>query len=189
MEAQRDIEEVALRRDQADYAAHYLHRSATSLMPVATKAAIRATVNDPRTSTYRDVRAAYQIARMIRDAFEHAPLTPKWIIDKECRDQVFEVPDIITLDTKDLDGTPFDWRHYGGPLALFRLCRFVRIEILKDQSSCRCTKVLRCALTENYLQRCRERDPTFEFCAGLRPSLDNIRHGLSKVPTQIGNRQ
>ena len=32
-----------------------------------------------------------------------------------------------------MDGTAFDWHHYGGPLALFRLCRFVRLEILKDQ--------------------------------------------------------
>jgi hypothetical protein len=128
-------DEVALRQDQADYAAHYLHRAATFLMAVAMKDAIRATVNDPRTSTNPDVRAAYQIARMIRNAFAHAPLTPRWSIDKDHRDQVFEVPDIITLDTKDLDGTPFDWRHYGGPLALFRLSRFVRIEILKDQPS------------------------------------------------------
>lgn len=27
---------------------------------------------------------------------------------------------------------PFDWRHYGGPLALLRLSQFVRAEILKD---------------------------------------------------------
>ena len=129
--------EIALRQDQADYAAHYLHRSATFLMAVAMKNAIRATVNDPKTSTNPDVRSAYQIARMIRNAFAHAPLSPTWSIDKDCRDQVFEIPDIITLDTTALDGTPFDWRHYGGPLALFRLCRFVRIEILKDQPSAR----------------------------------------------------
>lgn len=45
---------------------------------------------------------------------------------------VFEVPDVIVLNTRGLHGTPFDWRHYGGPLALFRLCQFVRTEILKD---------------------------------------------------------
>ena len=58
-------------------------------------------------------------------------------MDKCCRERVFEIPDIITLNTKGLDGTPFYWRHYGGPLALFRLCRFVRIEILKDQPTTR----------------------------------------------------
>ena len=130
-------DEVALRQDQADYAAHYLHRSATFLMAVAMKDAIRAAVNDPKTSTNPDVRSAYQIARMIRNAFAHAPWLPTWSIDEDCRDQVFEVPNIITLSTKGLNGTQFDWRHYGGPLALFRLCRFVRIEILKDHLSTR----------------------------------------------------
>jgi hypothetical protein len=130
-------DEIALRQDQADHAAQQLHRSATFLMAVAIKDAIRATVNDPKSSTNSDVRSAYQIARMIRNAFAHAPLSPTWSIDKDCQAQVFEIPDIITLDTKDLDGTPFDWRHYGGPLALFRLCRFVRIVILKDQLTTR----------------------------------------------------
>lgn len=128
-------EEIALRQDQADYAAHYLHRSATFLMAVAMKDAIRATVNDPKNSPNPNVRAAYQITRMIRNAFAHAPWSPTWNIDKDCRDRVFEVPDIITLNTTNLDGTPFDWHHYGGPLALFRLCRFVRVEILKDQTA------------------------------------------------------
>lgn len=125
-------DEIALRPDQADYAAFFLHRSATFLMAVAMKDAIRATVNDPKNSPDADVRAAYQIARMIRNAFAHAPLSPAWSIDEDCRDQVFEIPNIITLNTAGLHATPFDWRHYGGPLALFRLCRFVRIEILKD---------------------------------------------------------
>jgi hypothetical protein len=128
-------DEIALRPDQADYAAYFLHRSATFLMAVAMKDAIAATVKDPKTSPNPDVVSAYQIARMIRNAFAHAPgpFSPTWRIDKDCRARVFEIPDIITLNTKGLDGTPFDWRHYGGPLALFRLCRFVRIEILKDQ--------------------------------------------------------
>ncbi|MDD5260520.1 MAG: hypothetical protein PHD76_01600, partial [Methylacidiphilales bacterium] len=32
-------------------------------------------------------------------------------------------------------GRPFDWHHYGGPLAMFRFCRFVRTQILGDQPS------------------------------------------------------
>ncbi len=128
-------DEIALRPDQADYAACFLHRSTKFLMAVAIKDAIRATVNDPKTSPDHNVRSAYQIARMIRNSFTHAPFSPTWSIDPNCRDQVFSIPGVITLDTKNLQGTPFDWRHYGGPLALFRLCRFVRIEILKDQAT------------------------------------------------------
>lgn len=125
-------EEIALRPDQADYAAYFLHRSATFLMAVAMKDAIRAAVPDPKTSTDPVVRSAYQIARLVRNAFAHAPFLPTWSIDPDCRDKVFTVPDVITLDTARLHETAFDWRHYGGPLALFRLCRFVRIQILKD---------------------------------------------------------
>jgi hypothetical protein len=124
--------EVALRQDQADFAARYLQRSATYLMAVAMKDAIRAAIPNPKNSTDPSVRAAYQISRLIRNAFAHAPFSPVWSIDPDCRNAVFSIPDIVTLDTTNIHGTTFDWRQYGGPLAMFRLCRFVRNQILKD---------------------------------------------------------
>lgn len=128
-------EEIALRQDQAEYAADFLQRSATYLMAVAMKDAIRAVVPDPKTSSNADVRAAYQIARLIRNAFAHGPFSPRWSIDPDCRETTFEVAGLIRLDTTSLQGVPFDWRHYGGPLALFRLARFVRSEILGDDAA------------------------------------------------------
>ncbi len=128
-------EEIALRQDQAEYAAAFLQRSATYLMAVAMKDAIRAVVLDPKASSDSNVQAAYQTARLIRNAFAHAPFTPTWSIDPDCRDKTFAIPDLITLDTTGLDGTAFHWRHYGGPLALFRLCGFVRTAILKDEAA------------------------------------------------------
>jgi hypothetical protein len=128
-------EEIALRQDQADFAACFLHRSATYLMAVAIKDVIRATVHDPKTSTDSNIQNAYQIARLIRNAFAHDPTSPVWSIDADCRNKIFSVPHVISLDTMNIHGTKFDWRHYGGPLALFRLCRFVRVEILKDNVS------------------------------------------------------
>lgn len=126
-------EEIALRQDQADYAAVFVHRSATYLMAVAMKDAIRAVVHDPKSSSDDDVRSAYQIARLIRNAFTHSPFEPTWSIDPDCRNTTFAVRDLVILNTTGLHDTPFDWHHYGGPLALFQLCRFVRIEILKHQ--------------------------------------------------------
>jgi len=123
-------EEVALRQEQADYAADFLHRSATYLMAVAIKDAIRAAVPDPKKSSDLATRSAYQIARLIRNAFAHAPLAPTWSIDPDCQNLVFSVPSVLTLDTTGLQGKSFDWRHYGGPLALFRLSQFVRTRIL-----------------------------------------------------------
>lgn len=125
-------EEIALRWDQADFASHFLQNSATYLMAVAIKDAIRVVHHDPKNSKDSDIRGAYQISRLIRNAFAHAPFSPIWSIDKDCRNKLFEVRDVIKLDTTGLEGKPFEWQHYGGPLALFRLCRFVRFEILKD---------------------------------------------------------
>jgi hypothetical protein len=77
-----EYDEIALRPAQADYAAYFLHRSATFLMAVAMKDAIKATVNkdviwmkvnDPKASTNPDVHSAFHIARMVRNAFAHAP--------------------------------------------------------------------------------------------------------------------
>ena len=126
-------EEVALRQDQAEFAACFLHRSAAYLMAVAIKDAIRAAIHDPKTSPDSNVRSAYQVARLIRNAFTHDPFSPRWAIDADCQNMIFSVSDILALNTANLNGSEFDWRHYGGPLALFRLSKFVRFEILKEQ--------------------------------------------------------
>jgi hypothetical protein len=123
--------EIALSVDNADHAAWSLHRSATFLMAVAMKDAILAVIPDPKTTTNADVRSAYQISRLIRNAFAHGPFDPIWSFDSNCL-EVFSVRNIIKLDTRGINGQRFDWRHYGGPLALLRLSQFVRAEILRD---------------------------------------------------------
>lgn len=127
-------EEVALRADQADYAACFMQRSATYLMAVAVKDAIKAVIPDPKHATEPAVRSAFEIARLVRNAFAHAPFAPAWSIDPDCRDHVFEVPKVIRLDTHGLQGVAFDWRHYGGLLAMLHLCRHTRLEILQDDA-------------------------------------------------------
>ena len=71
---------------------------------------------------------------MIRNAFSHAPFNPVWRIDADCREKSFEVRGCITLRTDGIDGSRFDWRHYGGPLAVLALAKFVRCVILRDES-------------------------------------------------------
>jgi hypothetical protein len=125
-------EEVALREDQGQFAAVALQRSATFLMAVAIKDAIKAVEPHAKSHADTSVVGAYQIARLIRNAFAHSPFEPVWSIDPDCQDREFSVPATISLNTQGLQGTPFDWRHYGGPLALFRLSQFTRTVILKD---------------------------------------------------------
>ena len=91
-------EEIALRPDQADYAAISLHRSSAFLMAVAMTEAFKEVVHDPSESA-DPVRAAYQIARLVRNAFAHGPFSPTWRIRPTWR-EVFEVPDVITLDAR-----------------------------------------------------------------------------------------
>lgn len=124
--------EVALRQDQADYAAWHLRQSATFLMATEIKNAIVAAVPNPINHKDKNISNAFQIARFIRNAFTHHPFRPIWSIEKKYQGQKFIVTDIIELDTTDLHDKPFDWRHYGGPLAILRLSHFVRFEILKD---------------------------------------------------------
>lgn len=103
---------IALRPDQADYAACFLQRSATFLMAVAMKDAIVAVVPDPKTCADAGVRSAYQVSRLIRNAFAHAPFSPRWSVDPDCRENVFEVPEVLKLDTTGLHDAPVEWRHY-----------------------------------------------------------------------------
>ena len=124
--------EIALSREESDFAAWNLQRSATFLMASAALEGIKATTANPKAHSDRRIVAAYQISRMVRNAFAHKLFNPIWHIDADCRDQQFEVPDVIRLDTTGLDSTPFDWRQYGGPLALLRLSNFVRKEVLSD---------------------------------------------------------
>ncbi len=158
-------EEIALRQDQADFAAFLIHRSVTYTMAVAIKDSIEAIApglskavkksgrdidNEikkviqaikpkPWKTSDDNVITAYHIARLIRNAYAHAPFAPQWMIQSALQSKIFQIPDVVTLDTTSLNGTPFDWRHYGGPLAMFRFCRFVRTQILGDDPAPRKT--------------------------------------------------
>lgn len=125
-------EEIALTKDQSDIAVNYLKQTATYLMAITIKEALKSLYADPKNHSDKNIVAAYQISRLIRNAFAHSPIRPIWRIDPDCRDKEFIVDDVITLNTKGLDQQLFDWRHYGGLLALFQLSKFVRIKILGD---------------------------------------------------------
>jgi len=125
-------EEIVLRKDQADVAAQYLEQTATYLMSLTIKEALKKLYTDPKIHSDSNIVSAYQISRLVRNAFAHSPIRPIWNIDPDCRNKVYSIDDIISLDTNGLEGKPFDWRHYGGLLALFRLSKYVRINLLGD---------------------------------------------------------
>lgn len=155
-EQQIKYEEIALRQDQAECASEFLQLSCTYIMAVTVKEAIKYIVPslpDNRNMNYEivintikkinnklwicsdeDVAMAYIIALLIRNAYTHDPISPSWLIHSKFKNSEFKIADIICLNTTELHGSPFNWQHYGGPLAMLRFSRFARINILRDVS-------------------------------------------------------
>ena len=124
--------DFGLRSDQADLAALQLEMTATFVLVGAIREALLHFFSNPKASANPDVASAYQISRMIRNAFSHSMMYPTWSIDKDCENRCFEIDKIISLDTKGLHGKLLHWSDYGGPLAIFYFGRFVRERLLND---------------------------------------------------------
>jgi hypothetical protein len=123
-------EELTLSLDDATLASAFLHHSATLSLAVHIVSAYKQAIGDTRNSSDSAKRSAFEIARLIRNAYSHRPADPHWSIDPPCRDKQYEVPGILRLDTTGLQGKRFEWRDYGGPIALYRLSEFVRTKVL-----------------------------------------------------------
>jgi hypothetical protein len=59
-------------------------------------------------------------------------LRPVWHVKPAWQNQVIAIPDVISIDTTNLSGKVFDWRHYGGHLAVWRFSQWVRFNVLGD---------------------------------------------------------
>jgi hypothetical protein len=126
-------EDFGLREDQAEDAAMYLERTTTFVVACVVRDALIELFENPKAHANPDVIAAYQISRMIRNAFAHSMVHPRWSIDDDCKDKNFAIQDVISINTTGLNGQPLDWRNYGGPLAIFYFARFVREVLFGDK--------------------------------------------------------
>lgn len=126
-------EDFGLRSDQAELAASQLEMTATLVVAGAIRDAIVGLFPAPKDHADHNVRAAYQISRLIRNAFAHSFIAPRWSVDADCRDMTFTINGIIELNTTSLHDSYLNWRHYGGPLAIFAFGRFVREILLNDR--------------------------------------------------------
>ncbi|WP_157235150.1 hypothetical protein [Methylosinus sp. LW4] len=123
-------EDFGLRIDQAEVVAPLLEMTATFVVAGAIRDAVAGYFPNPKAHNDSNVVSAYQISRMLRNAFSHSMLSPKWSIDDDCKNRVFNIEDVISLDTSKLHGQFASWRDYGGPLAIFKFGRYVRENIL-----------------------------------------------------------
>ncbi len=120
--------EIALDKKEADFAAFFLQRSATFILASVSYEAIRESVSYSDDTSIPFV-AALHFSRFIRNSFSHRPFDPIWHIERKYRGRVLRVEDVFEFDTSELDGARFDWKHYGGPLTILGLSRFVRVAI------------------------------------------------------------
>jgi len=124
--------DLSLGAHEVELAASLLEHAVTFGLCLAASQAIKDTLPNPRGSSNANVVAAWEIARLIRNAYAHQPLDPVWSIDPHCRDTTYEIEDVVRLDTHGLNGARVGWQDYGGLLALFLLSRWVRANLLDD---------------------------------------------------------
>ena len=117
-------EELALTPKQEEQAFAALEHCATYIAVIQVHTVLEAIHPDPFHIAEPATSAAFQISRLIRNAFAHNPFAPVWEIRHAWRDKVFIVPGIISLDTTGLDGQFLRRQHYGGPLTVLRLITY-----------------------------------------------------------------
>lgn len=126
-------EEIALSPDDADRASAILEHTTMYTMALQVVQAMKDVLGKPREHPDETVRHAFEIARLVRNAYTHQPFRPVWSIDPHCVDKTFSVPRIAEVNTNGLSGQPVKWQDYGGMLALFRLSQYVRSILLPSE--------------------------------------------------------
>jgi len=134
--------ELALTRDQSELAAHLLFHSSTHELASVLKESMvkvcmdgKGQIKDIFDSKRELIERALRISNIIRTAYSDNSGNPVWKIPKDKRNtDKIVLENIISLDLNALNGKPVLSEHYGGPLALFRLSRFVRKNLLGDNA-------------------------------------------------------
>jgi hypothetical protein len=119
-----DKQDNQLSPEDAAFASSALEHTAMFTLAVAADTALERTIPDRFNESNQNVATAARIARILRNAFSHDPFFPRWICTNPNHLGQFTIPDVISLDTRALNGQEIDWRHYGGPLAILRFLRY-----------------------------------------------------------------
>jgi len=117
---------------EVGHAAAALEHAATFTMALTMAQALKDCLPRAREHSDPNAVAAFEVSRLLRNAYAHQPMAPVWHIDAHCRGKQYEVAGLIRLDTTTLDGRDVVWEDYGGLLALFEMSRWIRLNILGD---------------------------------------------------------
>lgn len=124
--------EIQLSINEADEAAALLEHTIVHVLSLHIRRAILDTCGEPEKYTSPDMISAFQISRLIRNAYSHSPDVPTWNFEEEFNNKTFYIENVISLDTKNLNGQPIKWQDYGGMISLWRLSQWVRLNVLND---------------------------------------------------------
>jgi hypothetical protein len=125
--------EIQLTCDSADEAAAFLEHTIVHSWSIYLLEAINSIIKNPREHDDINVVSAFEISRLIRNAYSHGPFLPKWSIDPDCRNKLFKISNVISLDTTNLEQVAVKWQHYGGFISFWNLSHWIRLNILKDE--------------------------------------------------------
>jgi hypothetical protein len=119
-------EEMSLTPEEEDMASFLLEWSAAHLLAVQMDTALDQISPNHFRIPRADFEAAKIIVRLVRNAFAHNPIEPVWNMRPQYRDRIFQVPNVILLDTHGLQGAGVRERHFGGFSSLLRLAQHLR---------------------------------------------------------------
>ncbi len=116
--------ELSLTSEQEEVAFSLLEYCATYVAVLQVHSVLERIYEDPFKIPEPDIQAAFQIARLIRNAFSHNPFLPVWQFGEQYENKQYIVPGVVSLSTTGLRGQFLEREHRGGPLAVLRLLEF-----------------------------------------------------------------
>ena len=127
-----DSEELSLTIEEEKLASSTLELSATYLMTLQLDEVLEKFFSNRFEHSNCSVQNGAFIVHLIRNAFAHDPLSPTWLIPAYCKNKVFNVEGIISLNTNELNKKKLKRSHYGGQIALLRLLQYFSQLIAED---------------------------------------------------------
>jgi hypothetical protein len=129
-----DRQDLQLSPDDAATASSALEHSAMLMLAIAVDTAFEKNITNRFNAPDPEVAVAARIARILRNTFSHNPFFPKWECTNPNHVGVFNIPNVISLNTLAVNGQEVDWRHYGGPLAILRFLEHCKSLLARDIS-------------------------------------------------------
>ena len=126
-------QQIQLTPDSADEASAFLEHTVIYAWAIHLLNAISEMMEDPGQDNDQNIVAAFQISRLMRNAYAHSPFIPKWTIKSKFQNKIYVIQGVISVDTTNLNNKNVEWKHYGGFIALWNLSKWVRVNILNDK--------------------------------------------------------